>query len=155
MPKTNKDKELDKMYKELLETRKSVNSVSSKSEGNRLLSFFVGLLLLGGGLYMIFQNIEVTSSWGYGGHFLSFGGFHLANGLIMLPIIIGIAMLFLMEKKIYGWIVLSIGIVIVLLSVMLTTRLHWVRSNAFTFIVMFGLTAAGGGMVLRELFRRD
>ena len=116
MPKSNRDNELDKMYKELLETRKSVNSVSSKSEGSRLLSFFVGLLLLGGGLFMIFQNIEVTSSWGYGGHIFSFGGFHLANGLIMLPIIIGIAMLFLMDKKIYGWIVLSIGIVIVLLT---------------------------------------
>ncbi|WP_297957782.1 hypothetical protein [uncultured Ruminococcus sp.] len=154
MPKTTKDKELDKMYKELLESRKSVRATSADS-GNRLLTFFVGLLMLGGGLFMIFQNIEVTSSWGYGGHIFSFGGFHLANGLIMLPIIIGIGMLFLMDRKIFGWVVLSIGIVIVLLSVMMTTHLHWVRSNAFTFIVMFGLTAAGGALVLRELFRKD
>ena len=154
MPKTTKDQELDKMYKELLESRKSVRTTSDNS-GNRLLTFFVGLLMLGGGLFMIFQNIEVTSSWGYGGHIFSFGGFHLANGLIMLPIIIGIGMLFLMERKIFGWVVLSIGIVIVLLSVMMTTHLHWVRSNAFTFIVMFGLTAAGGALVLKELFRKD
>ncbi len=154
MSKSSKDKELDKMYKELLETRDSMRSVS-KSEGNRLLSFFIGLLMLGGGLFMIFQNIEVTSSWGYGGHFFSIGTFHLSNGLIMLPIIIGIGMLFLMDRKIFGWIVLSLGIVIVLLSVMMTTQLHWNRSNAFTFIVMFGLTAAGGAMVLKELFRKD
>ena len=155
MPKTNKDNELDKMYKELLETRKSVNSVSSKSEGSRLLSFFVGLLLLGGGLFMIFQNIEVTSTWGYGGSFFRIGSFGLPNGLIMLPIIIGIVMLFLMDKKIFGWVVLSIGIIIVLLSVMMTTHLHWIRSSAFTFIVMFGMTAAGGAMVLKEVFRKD
>ncbi|MBP5581245.1 MAG: hypothetical protein J6X85_05595 [Ruminococcus sp.] len=154
MPKTNKDKELDKMYKELLETRDSARA-ANKSEGSRLLSFFIGLLLLGGGLFMIFQNIEVTSSWGYGGLFFRIGGFGLPNGLIMLPIIIGIGMLFLMDKKIFGWVVLSIGIIIVLLSVMMTTHFHWIRSSAFTFIVMFGMTAAGGAMVLREVFRKD
>lgn len=154
MSKTTKDKELDKMYKELLEARDSTRS-SSKDEGNRLLKFFIGLLLLGGGLFMIFQNISVSSTWGYGGYFLSFGGFHLSNGLIMLPIIIGIGMLFLMDKKIFGWVVLSIGIVIVLLSVMLTTHLSWRTTNAYVFIVMFGMTAAGGAMVLRELFRKD
>jgi ribonuclease BN (tRNA processing enzyme) len=63
--------------------------------------------------------------------------------------------LFLMEKKIFGWVVLSLGIIIVLLSVMMTTHLHWIRSSAFTFIVMFGMTAAGGAMVLKEVFRKD
>lgn len=154
MPKTTKDKELDKMYKDLLETRNSARS-SSKDDGNRLLKFFVGLLMLGGGLFMIFQNIEVSSSWGYGGYFFRIGSFGLPNGLIMLPIVIGIAMLFLMDKKIFGWVVLSIGIVIVLLSVMMTTHLRWRTTNAYVFIVMFGLVAAGGGLVLRELFRKD
>ena len=154
MPKTTKDKELDKMYKDLLETRDSARS-SSKSEGNRLLTFFFFLLMLGGGLFMIFQNIEVTSSWGFGGYFFRIGNIGLPNGLIMLPIIAGIAMLFLMDRKIFGWVVLSIGIIIVLLSVMMTTHLRWHTTNAYVFIVMFGLVAAGGGMVLRELFRRD
>ncbi|MCR5601068.1 MAG: hypothetical protein K6G33_10060 [Ruminococcus sp.] len=154
MPKTNRDKELDKMYRDLLETRDSMRS-ANKSDGNRLLTFFIGLLMLGGGLFMIFQNISVSSSWGYGGHFFSIGGFHLSNGLIMLPIIVGIGMLFLMDKKIFGWIVLSIGIVIVLLSVMLTTHLSWRTTSAYVFIIMFGMTAAGGALVLKELFRKD
>ena len=85
----------------------------------------------------------------------TFGGIGLPNGLIMLPIIAGIAMLFLMDRKIFGWVVLSIGIVVVLLSVMLTTHLRWRTTNAYVFIVMFGMVAAGGGMVLRELFRKD
>ena len=154
MPKNDKDKELDKMYKDLLETHDKIRA-NSKDEGNRLLKFFVGLLMLGGGLFMIFQNIEVSSSWGYGGYFFRIGGFGLPNGLIMLPIIIGIAMLFLMDRKIFGWVVLSIGIVVVLLSVMMTTHLRWRTTNAYVFIVMFGLVAAGGGLVLRELFRKD
>ncbi|MBQ8961693.1 MAG: hypothetical protein IJ071_10860 [Ruminococcus sp.] len=144
------DKDLDQLYKELEDYRDS-----HEDEGSRLLKFFVGLLMLAGGLFMIFQNISVSSSWGRGGYFLSFGNFNLANGMIMLPIIIGIGMLFTMKRKIFGWIVLAIGVVFVLLSVLLTTSIHWRTTNAYIFIIMFGMTAAGAGLVLRELFRKD
>ncbi|MBP3250374.1 MAG: hypothetical protein J6M48_08500 [Ruminococcus sp.] len=144
------DKDLDRLYKELEDYRDS-----QEDEGSRLLKFFVGLLMLAGGLFMIFQNISVSSSWGHGGYFLSFGNFNLANGMIMLPIIIGIGMLFTMKRKIFGWTVLAIGVVIVLLSVLLTTSIHWRTTNAYIFIIMFGLTAAGAGLVLRELFRKN
>lgn len=75
--------------------------------------------------------------------------------MIMLPLIIGIGMLFTMKRKLFGWIVLAIGVVIVLLSVLLTTSIHWRSTNAYIFIIMFGMTAAGAGLVLRELFRKD
>ena len=88
------------------------------------------------------------------GYFFHIGSFHLPNGMIMLPLIAGIGMLFLMDRKIFGWIVLSIGIVIVLLSVLLTTRLHWRSTSAYVFVIMFGMVAAGAGMVLKELFRK-
>ena len=145
MAKNKRDTDLDKMYKELMEGR---DSAKRDSEGSRLLSFFIGLLMLAGGLFMIFQNINVSSNWG--GYF-----FHIGNGMIMLPAIIGIGMLFLMRRKIFGWIVLAIGVVIILLSVLLTTHLAWRTTSAYIFIIMFGLTAAGAGMVLRELFRKD
>ena len=140
MAKNKKDTDLDKMYKELMESR---DSAKRDSEGSRLLSFFIGLLMLAGGLFMIFQNINVSSNWG--GYFFHIGSFHIANGLIM----------FLMRRKIFGWIVLAIGVVIILLSVLLTTHLAWRTTSAYIFIIMFGLTAAGAGMVLRELFRKD
>ena len=143
-------KDIDELYKDLEHYRDS-----HENEGSRLLKFFIGLLLLGGGLFMIFQNITVTSSWGHGGYFLSFGNFNLSNGMIMLPLIIGIGMLFTMKRKLFGWIVLAIGVVIVLLSVLLTTSIHWRSTNAYIFIIMFGMTAAGAGLVLRELFRKD
>lgn len=150
MAKNKKDTDLDKMYKELMESR---DSAKRDSEGGRLLSFFIGLLMLAGGLFMIFQNINVSSNWG--GYFFHIGSFRIANGMIMLPAIIGIGMLFLMHRKIFGWIVLAIGVVIILLSVLLTTHLAWRTTSAYIFIIMFGLTAAGAGMVLRELFRKD
>lgn len=158
MGKSNTDKELEKLYEELRETRSSLekrNNSESRSryetERNDLLTFFIGLLMLAGGLFMIFQNIQVTSNWG--GYFFRIGNFNISNGMIMFPLIAGIAMLFLMRRKIFGWIVVAIGIIIILLSVLLTTHLAWRSTNAYIFVIMFGLTAAGGGIVIRELFR--
>ena len=68
MAKNKKDTDLDKMYKELMESR---DSAKRDSEGSRLLSFFIGLLMLAGGLFMIFQNINVSSNWG--GYFFHIG----------------------------------------------------------------------------------
>ena len=65
-----------------------------------------------------------------------------------------IGMLFMMERKIFGWIVLAIGIAIILASVFLTTHLYWKTTSAYTFIFMFGLTAAGAGLVIKQLFKK-
>ncbi len=158
MANSNGDKELEKIYEELREMNSTSSSsssrrrISGRSEGDNLLSFFVGLLMLAGGLFMIFNNLYVSSSWG-GGYIFHIGSFNIPNGMVMLPLIIGIAMLFLMERKVFGWTVVAIGIVIVLLSILLSTRIHWRTTSAYIFIIMFGLTAAGAGLVIRELFR--
>lgn len=151
MGKSKEDKALEKAYEDLRRFERDKNK-----NRNDLLRFFVGLLMFGGGLFMILQNVDVTSGWGgFGGSFFRIGSYALPNGLIMLPIIIGIGMLFVMDRKIFGWIVLSLGIVILLLSIIMSVHLHWRTSNAYVFLVMFGLVAAGGGMMLRELFKKD
>lgn len=148
MKSSKYDKELEKAYEDL----KRIDAESHKDR-NELLRFFVGLLMFGAGLFMIFQNLVVTSSWG-SGYIFHIGSFNLPNGMVMLPLIIGIAMLFLMDRKIYGWIVVALGIVIILAAVLMSVRLYWRTTSAYIFIIMFGLTAAGGAMMLRELFRK-
>ena len=145
-----KSKDLDSMYRELMNNRET-----KEDAGTRLAKFFIGLVLLAVGLFMIFQNTTVSSSWGMGGYFYHIGGFGISNGMIMLPIIVGIGMLFFMKKRIYGWIVLAIGIAFVLFTIFATTHIHWRTTSAYVFVIMFGMTAAGAGLVLREIFRKD
>ena len=147
--KSKYDTELDKAYRDL----KEYNDRRDKNR-NDLLEFFVGLLMLAAGVFMIFQNLNIESTWGYGGYMFSFGGFNLPNGTIFIPIFIGIVMLFLMERKIFGWIFVAVGLVIVLAAVLMSVRMHWRTTNAYMFVLMFGLTAAGGGLVLRQLFKK-
>lgn len=148
MGKSKYEKELEKTYKELHEMNKN-----RSKPGNDLLHFFVGLLMFGGGLFMILQNAQVTSSWGYG-YFYHIGSWGVPNGLIMLPLLIGIAMLFLMDRKIFGWIVTALGIIFILLTIIMSVRISWRTTSAYVFIIMFGLVAAGGGLMLKALFRK-
>ena len=95
MANSKEDKELEKMYRELRDLRETRDSMNN--DRNDLLLFFVGLLMLAGGLFMIFNNLSVTSSWG--GSFWHIGSFSFPNGMVMFPLIVGIAMLFLMKRK--------------------------------------------------------
>lgn len=148
--KTKYDSEMEKAYREL----KEYNEKREKNK-NDLLQFFGGLLMLAAGLFMIFQNLDVRSTLGNGGSMLSIGRFDLPNGTIFIPLIIGILLLFLLDRKIFGWMFIAVGIVIVLAAVLMSTQLHWRTTNAYMFVIMFGLAAAGGGLVLRQLFKKN
>ncbi len=149
MAKSKYDRELEKAYAEL----KDYNEKRNRNK-NDLLNFFLGLLMFGGGLFMILQNAQVTTSWGYG-YFYHIGSWGVPNGMIMLPVLIGIVMLFLMEKKLPGWIVTVLGIIFILFTIISSVRITWITTSAYTFILMFGLVAAGGGLMLRILFKKD
>lgn len=148
MGKLKNDRELEKAYKEIHEMEKERNK-----DRNDLFSFFIGLIMFGSGLFMILQNAKVTTSWGYG-YFYHIGSWGMPNGLILLPVLIGIVMLFMMDKKIFGWIVTILGIIFILLTIIMSVRIVWSTTSAYVFIIMFGLVAAGGGLMLRGLFRK-
>ena len=139
------DKDLEKLLK------KSEGS-SSKSSGS-LWQFLVGLILLGAGLFWIFQSVSVSTGYGYG-YLFGIGDLHIPSGTVIIPLLIGILMLFLMERKIYGWIVIAIGVVIILLSIIMSVRLHFRGGSLFNYIMMFSLTLVGGGLVLKNLFKK-
>ncbi len=159
MAKNTGDKELEKIYEELKSHRANTelkysgntSSGSSSDGSNDLLQFFGGLAMLAAGLYMILQNINVTSNWGLYSYHI--GSFHLSSGMVLLPAVIGIGMLFMMEKKMFGWAVLAIGVIIILASVFTTTHIYWKTTSAYEFILMFGLTAGGAGLVIKQLFK--
>lgn len=144
--KTNGD--IDEAYRMLAEAKRD-----QKKDRNDLLTFFLGLLMFAGGIFMILQNVIVRSSWGTS--FYRIGTWAVPNGMIMLPVLIGIVMLFVMEKRIFGWIVFVLGLLFILLTIIMSVEISWKTSNAYMFVMMFGLTAAGGGLLMRVLFRKD
>ncbi len=145
-------KQLEEEQRRLMEEIDRMNgNKPKKSSSGSLLQFVIGLILLGVGLFWIFQSVRVTSGFS---SFLSFGGWSIPNGTVVIPLLIGIIMLFVMDKKIYGWIVTGIGLAIILIAIITSVRLHFYGGNLFNYILMFGFALVGGALVLKNLFKK-
>ncbi|MCP4911503.1 MAG: hypothetical protein GY909_00170 [Oligoflexia bacterium] len=69
-------------------------------------------MLIAGG-YLFFQSIIVRSHFGLGYRLFGFGNFNITSGMLMVPFIFGIGMIFYNAKNIIGWI-LSVASLVML-----------------------------------------
>jgi len=154
-----KIKELEDSIKKMQKENDEIFGVtetksSSRKTKNDLLMFFIGLILLGAGLFWLFQRTSVATVGIFSGGLL-FGNIMIPTGIVLIPLILGIILLFFLEdKRIIGWIVTVIGLIIVILSILMSVRISFERTSLFEFICMFGFIAAGTGLLLRTLFRK-
>ena len=120
----------------------------SQSKDNDLLLFFIGILLLGAGLFMLSKRVMVHSSW-FG---WSIGGFDLSSGTVTIPLIIGIIWYFVKPKSIVPKIIIVLGVIIIIATIIMSIRIHFVTTSLFDYILIFGMAGAGTGLLLRTVF---
>ena len=106
--------------------------------------FFLGLVMVIAGAYLITNRIVVVSG------FWSLGGYS-AFGLSLLPLIIGIGILFFNGKSIAGWLLSFIGVVIIFTGVLMNLHIYFQSTTLFSTIVMIVLLAGGIGLIFRAL----
>ena len=127
---------------------------SPNNEGkaqNELLQFFMGFLLFGGGLYWVFNSFTVSSSWGSG--YWGIGNFRMPMGTMLIPLLIGIGLLFFLDKKAIGGFVCALGVLVILISLVTSIFFHAVGGTLYTYILMFGMVAAGAALLIKVLFK--
>lgn len=112
-------------------------------------TFFLGLALTVVGGYLILNQVQVASSFSFFG---LWGMNRQAGfGLTMLPLLIGIGVLFFDGKSKLGWILGIGGLLTILAAVLMSLSIHWAPTSLFNTLVMFGLFAGGLGLVARSL----
>ncbi|WP_024611417.1 hypothetical protein [Pseudoalteromonas sp. TB64] len=116
--------------------------------------FFIGLIMMCGGFYMLLNAISVTSNFGLSARIYSFnalGGFGVTGGMVMIPFIFGVGLIFYNSKNILGW-VLSIGSLTALIfGVISSVRFSMRTMTSFDLIVIIVLAFGGLGLFLRSL----
>ena len=81
----------------------------------------------------------------------SVGGFGITSGMIMIPFLFGVAMVFYDRRSFIGWL-LTIGSVVSLIFGVLSTVNFTLRGmSAFDLMVILVLAFGGIGMLLRSL----
>lgn len=121
-----------------------------KESSNELLEFFVGVILLGAGLFMLSKRVMVHSSW----YIWRIGNFDLSSGTITIPLIIGIIWYFYNSKSIFPKILITLSVVFIVLSIIMSVRINFVTTSMFDYILIFGMAAAGSGLLLKTLFKK-
>ena len=124
------------------------------NRGAKDLTIFVaGVLMCAAGLYLFLSNVSVqTHFWGGGVHFFGIiGGAGIPSGLVTVPFIIGIVMLFFAPESIWSKIVTVLGMLVILLAIIESTTLKFEQTNAFIYLMMVILIFGGFAMVMRIL----
>lgn len=136
------------------ETGKSYQPKSNikGSSNNELLEFFIGFLLLGGGIYWVLNSFEVSSGFGYG--YYSFFGMRITGGVMLIPLLVGIGLLFFLDKKVIGGFISALGLLVILISLLSSLTFHARYNSLYVYVLMFGMIAAGAGLLIKSLFKK-
>lgn len=123
-------------------------------------SFFIGIVMMCGGFYMLLNSIQVTSHFGLGYRLYNFGAFGgynvgITSGMIMIPFMFGVGMLFYSSKNIFGWILALGSIVAMVFGVISSVQFRFKTMSAFDLIVILVLSVGGLGLFLRSLKSLD
>ena len=135
---------------EKLKIDKTSYQGTQNSSGNELLQFFIGVILLGVGLFMLSKRVMVHSSW----NAWRIGGFNLSSGTVTIPLIIGIIWYFFNSKSIWPKVIITLGILIIVVAIIMSIRINFVTTSMFDYILIFGMAAAGSGLLLKTLFKK-
>ena len=68
-----------------------------------IMTFLLGLVMACGGFYLLFNAIVVRASFGLGYRVYSFGGYGVTSGMIMIPFLFGVGMIFYNARSSLGW----------------------------------------------------
>lgn len=120
------------------------------SEGG-LGRFLIGLVMLVGGGYMFFNSIRVTHGFTIGRPFLHVGGFGINSGMVLIPFIFGIGIIFYNSRNIIGWVLCGSSLVMLGFGVISTISFRFQRMSAFDLIVILTLFVGGLGLFLSSL----
>jgi hypothetical protein len=101
-----------------------------------------GMTCVGGYLFMD-RVIVASGYWSfYGGN---------TFGITLIPMLIGIGMLFFNGRSIVGWLLTSAGALFILAGIIANLHIYFQPTSLFHTIVMLVLLAGGLGLIARAL----
>lgn len=124
------------------------------NEKNPLLKFFMGIAMLGAGLYWLFNSVVVESfrfgSFHFGGSSIS-----IPSGLVIVPLIIGVFWLIMKPDSILAKALTVLGVVIIVASIIASVQFRFVQKSLYEYIIMVLLIVAGSALLARVLLTGD
>lgn len=116
--------------------------------------FLLGFVMLCGGGYLFFDNIMVHSGMHWGGAMFQMGSMGVTGGMVLIPFVLGVGMIFYSGRNPIGWLLASGSLVAMAFGVISRVQLHFARMSAFELLVILALFVGGLGLLLSSLRAR-
>ena len=104
--------------------------------------FGLGMVIAGG--YLFLSRVTVMSGywtlWGYN-----------AFGVSLIPLLLGIGLLFFDGRSAFGWILTFGGVIVIMVGIIANLHVYFSPTSLTNTMIMLGLLAAGIGLVARSL----
>ncbi len=113
--------------------------------------FFIGLAMVVVGGYLFFDSIRVTSGFHWGGSIYSAGGYSLTSGMILIPLIVGIAVIFYNASNLIGWILAGGSLLALTFGVIRSIQFVFQSMSLFSLLIILVLLFGGIGLSLSAL----
>lgn len=111
-------------------------------------TFLLGIVLVIIGGYLLFNQVQVHSGgfWHYG-----FGSVGSSFGITLIPMLIGIAILFANGKSLVGRVLTGGGLLLILVGIIANLDIHFRQTSLLNTIIMLTCLVGGIGLVVRSV----
>jgi hypothetical protein len=117
--------------------------------------FFIGVIMMCGGFYLLLNAITVSTNFGMGTRLYGFSAWgtnmSLTSGMIMIPFMFGVGLIFYNSKNILGWLLTLGSVSALIFGVISSVRFSFKTMSAFELMVILVLAVGGLGLFLRSL----
>ena len=121
-----------------------VRDVGGTKGGLGYFIFGFALLVVGG--YLLLDRVTV-----HGGYWSWFGSAQSSFGVTLIPLLLGIGILFYDGKSLIGWVLSGSGALVLFAGIIANLQIHFRSTSLFNTLIMLGLIMSGLGLMSRAL----
>lgn len=123
----------------------SIQNVGGTPGGTR--TFLLGMIMAIAGGYLLFQQVQVGGGyWAWS----MFGGAGRSFGITLLPLLLGIGILFVNGKSFAGRFLTFGGALVIIVGIIANLDIHFQQTSLWNTMIMLVLLVGGIGLVVRS-----
>lgn len=113
--------------------------------------FMIGLAMFIGGGYLFLNSIQVRSGFGWGAALFGLGDYSLTTGMILIPFLFGVGIIFYSAKNPIGWFLTAGSLLALTFGIIRSVHMTLRPMSAFDLLLILVLVFGGLGLFLSSL----
>ena len=113
--------------------------------------FFLGLVMMTAGGFLFLSSIKIVNNFSLGYSLYKLGGFNLTSGMVLVPFIFGVGLIFYNAKNFLGWLLTVGSLVMLFFGIIASLDFRLAPMSAFELLTILVLTVGGIGVFFSSL----